>query len=229
MNNYVLEARHLVRTYIDADKEVSVLSGVNLAVSPGECIAIQGASGSGKSTLLHCLGGLDLLSGGEVLWCDKPIHALSENMRSEMRNQYLGFVYQFHHLLNEFTAQENVAIPLLMRANLKTTAALEKAKAILTRVGLSARLNHKPGELSGGERQRVALARALVTEPGCVLADEPTGNLDKKTAEIMLSLMLELNQERGTSFIMVTHDIFIAQSLKRRFMMEEGILVEITG
>jgi lipoprotein-releasing system ATP-binding protein len=225
MNNpVVLEACGLSKTYLDAHKEVAVLSGVNLRVSMGECVAIQGSSGSGKSTLLHCLGGLDAVSAGDVRWNNQLIQSFSENERSIMRNRHLGFVYQFHHLLNEFTAQENVAIPLLIRREVNAALALEKAKVILHRVGLGARLNHKPGELSGGERQRVALARALVTEPACVLADEPTGNLDKKTAQSVLSLILELNQEIKTSFIVVTHDPYIAQSLGRTLHMVDGQL-----
>lgn len=224
MNNVVLDARGISKTYLDAHKEVAVLSNVNLSVAAGECVAIQGASGSGKSTLLHCIGGLDSITSGEIFWNGKAIKQLSENDRSAMRNRHLGFVYQFHHLLNEFTAQENVAIPLLIRAEIKVAEAIEKANAILKRVGLGARLNHKPGELSGGERQRVALARALVTEPACVLADEPTGNLDKKTAESMLSLIMELNSERKTSFIIVTHDAFIAKALGRVLHMEDGEL-----
>lgn len=225
MNNHpVLEARGLSKTYLDAHKEVAVLSGVNFVVEAGDCVAIQGSSGSGKSTLLHCLGGLDAVTAGEVCWNGLPIQGLTENERSRMRNRHLGFVYQFHHLLNEFSAQENVAIPLLIRQQVTAKVALEKAKAILARVGLGARLNHKPGELSGGERQRVALARALVTEPACVLADEPTGNLDKKTAQSVLSLMLELNAESKTSFVVVTHDLFIAQSLGRTWQMVDGQL-----
>jgi lipoprotein-releasing system ATP-binding protein len=224
MSECVLKANGVSKTYLDAHKEVPVLNSVDLTVLAGECIAIQGASGSGKSTLLHCLGGLDALTAGEVFWRGTAIQSLSENQRSEMRNRHLGFVYQFHHLLNEFTAQENVAIPLLIRAEVSASSAMNAAKKILTRVGLSARLNHKPGELSGGERQRVALARALVTEPACVLADEPTGNLDKKTAEAVLSLILELNAESNTSFVIVTHDNAIAQSLGRILRMQDGFL-----
>ncbi len=224
MSECVLKANGVSKTYLDAHKEVPVLNSVDLTVLAGECIAIQGASGSGKSTLLHCLGGLDALTAGEVFWRGTAIQSLSENQRSEMRNRHLGFVYQFHHLLNEFTAQENVAIPLLIRAEVSASSAMSAAKKILTRVGLSARLNHKPGELSGGERQRVALARALVTEPACVLADEPTGNLDKKTAEAVLSLILELNAESNTSFVIVTHDNAIAQSLGRILRMQDGFL-----
>ncbi len=224
MSDCVLKANGVSKTYLDAHKEVPVLNSVDLTVLAGECIAIQGASGSGKSTLLHCLGGLDALTGGEVFWRGTAIQSLSENERSDMRNRHLGFVYQFHHLLNEFTAQENVAIPLLIRAEVSASSAMSAAKRILTRVGLGARLNHKPGELSGGERQRVALARALVTEPACVLADEPTGNLDKKTAESVLSLILELNAESNTSFVVVTHDNVIAQSLGRILKMQDGFL-----
>lgn len=223
-NAIVLEACGLSKTYLDAHKEVAVLSNVNLRVAVGECVAIQGSSGSGKSTLLHCLGGLDAVTAGEVRWNNEPIHSFAEHQRSLMRNRHLGFVYQFHHLLNEFTAQENVAIPLLIRHDITTRVALEKAKAMLARVGLGARLDHKPGELSGGERQRVALARALVTEPACVLADEPTGNLDKKTAQSVLSLILTLNQEVKTSFVIVTHDPSVAQALGRTLQMVDGCL-----
>lgn len=221
MSNTVLTCEGLTKYFEDAGGRVDVLKGVDLSVATGEMIAIVGASGSGKSTLLHCIGALDTFNAGRVLWADESVVDMSEAKRAKLRNQNLGFVYQFHHLLGEFTALENVAIPGLI-GGMSVAEAESKAADILKQVGLGARLTHKPGELSGGERQRVALARALVCNPRCVLADEPTGNLDKQTAQHMLDLMLRLNQDLRTSFIVVTHDTMIASAMHRSLNLVDG-------
>jgi len=217
----VIECRHLAKSYADTATRVDVLKDVNLRVNAAEKIAIVGASGSGKSTLLHLLGGLDTPSDGEVIIAGENMSSLSDASRGRLRNRALGFIYQFHHLLPEFTALENVAMPLVIRGT-KPRAAMEVAGNLLKRVGLSARLHHKPGELSGGERQRVAIGRALITEPQAVLADEPTGNLDRGNAEQVHRLMTELNDEFRTSLVIVTHDVSLAARMDTVYSLVDG-------
>ncbi len=224
-NAAVLECRGIARRFTEGDSVLEVLSGVDLKIAPAERVAIIGASGSGKTTLLQILGGLDDPDDGEVYVGGDAMHGGNEISRAEMRNRYIGFVYQFHHLLPEFTAAENVAMPLLIR-RLPKAQALDQARALLARVGLGERLTHKPGELSGGERQRAAVARALITKPKLVLADEPTGNLDAGNGEHVLGLMLELNRELNTSLVIVTHDQSIAQRMDRVLVLEDKRLRE---
>ncbi len=221
----VLQCRGVARRFSEGGSILEVLSDVNLAVLPAERVAIVGSSGSGKTTLLQILGGLDNPDDGEVFVGGEAMHGGSELSKGELRNRYIGFVYQFHHLLPEFTAAENVAMPLLIRREQKSVA-MEQARELLGRVGLGERLTHKPGELSGGERQRAAVARALISRPQLVLADEPTGNLDAGNGEHVMQLMLELNQELQTSLVIVTHDMSIAERMDRILVLENGRLVQ---
>ena len=222
-NQAVIIAKDVTKVYHDGREDLQILSGVNISVALGEMLAIVGASGSGKSTLLHILGLLDKPSSGEVLIDGQSSHNLSEHERSVIRNRKLGFVYQFHHLLPEFSALDNVAMPLIVR-RMPRSEAREQAAVVLEKVGLAERILHNPGQLSGGERQRVALARALVTQPLCLLADEPTGNLDSRTAANMFDLLVQIRQDFNTAFIIVTHDQKLADLADRQLLMERGVL-----
>lgn len=222
-NQAIIECHHIAKYYADGALKTHVLNDINLTVNKGERLAIVGSSGSGKSTLLHLLGGLDNPTAGHISVQGQDINKLSVNALSDLRNQNLGFVYQFHHLLPEFTAIENVAMPLVIGGN-QPQQAREKAIALLEKVGLGHRLEHKPSELSGGERQRAALARALITKPACLLADEPTGNLDHRTAQSIFDLILELNESTGTALVIVTHDIELAAKMDRTVTLIDGQL-----
>jgi lipoprotein-releasing system ATP-binding protein len=226
MNDVVIRCENLGKTYAEGGLRTHVFDGLDLAVSAGETVAILGASGAGKSTLLHLLGGLDTPTAGEVYVSGQKMSALSDAARGALRNKALGFVYQFHHLLPEFTALENVMLPVLLNGT-AVEAAATKAKDLLEAVGLGHRLAHKPGELSGGERQRAAVARALVNKPACVLGDEPTGNLDEKTAANVFAQMLDLNHAQRTSLVLVTHDRALARRLDRVLELHEGKLREV--
>lgn len=222
-SNLILEAKNVHRRFNEGQHHVDVLKGVNLSIEQGEFVAIIGASGSGKSTLLHLLGGLDRPTQGEVWLMGQRFDHLNESKRGELRNQHLGFVYQFHHLLGEFSALENVCLPMMIRPDVQFSQVQKQAEQLLNRVGLQHRLQHKPSELSGGERQRVALARALITQPNLVLADEPTGNLDRSTAQNVFSLFNELRREQNMSLLIVTHDESLAKEADRVLQMRDGL------
>lgn len=224
--NDLLRCQQLYKIYQEGELQTQVLKGVSFSMQPGDLVSIIGSSGSGKSTLLHILGALDEASSGEVEFLGQPLHQMSSNKQAKIRNQHLGFVYQFHHLLADFTALENVAMPLLIGGK-KASEAKRSAQTLLARVGLGHRLQHRPSELSGGERQRVAIARALVNRPDLVLADEPTGNLDHTTALAIYDLMRELNREFNTAFLVVTHDGELAAKMDRQLHMQDGLLLNV--
>ena len=228
MNTALLSCQNITKFYQEGKQQTEVLKQVSFSMQPGELVAIVGSSGSGKSTLLHTLGGLDQPSSGEVFIKGQSLQQMSPNALAKLRNQYLGFVYQFHHLMADFTALENVMMPMLIGQQNKTEAQ-DRAAQILSAVGLQHRISHRPSALSGGERQRVAIARALVNNPALVLADEPTGNLDHKTTESIFELIQQLNQEKQIAFLLVTHDLSLAEKLNRRLIMQDGVLREETA
>lgn len=225
MNTALLSCQHITKFYQEGTQQTEVLKQVSFSMQSSELVAIVGSSGSGKSTLLHTLGGLDQPSSGEVFIKGQSLQQMSPNALAKLRNQYLGFVYQFHHLMADFTALENVMMPMLIGQQNKTEAQ-DRAEQILSAVGLQHRISHRPSALSGGERQRVAIARALVNNPALVLADEPTGNLDHKTTESIFELIQQLNQEKQIAFLLVTHDLNLAEKLNRRLIMQDGVLRE---
>ncbi|GAA6943609.1 lipoprotein-releasing ABC transporter ATP-binding protein LolD [Helicobacter pylori] len=228
MNTALLSCQHITKFYQEGTQQTEVLKQVSFSMQSSELVAIVGSSGSGKSTLLHTLGGLDQPSSGEVFIKGQSLQQMSPNALAKLRNQYLGFVYQFHHLMADFTALENVMMPMLIGQQNKTEAQ-DRAEQILSAVGLQHRISHRPSALSGGERQRVAIARALVNNPALVLADEPTGNLDHKTTESIFELIQQLNQEKQIAFLLVTHDLNLAEKLNRRLIMQDGVLREETA
>ena len=228
MNTALLSCQHITKFYQEGTQQTEVLKQVSFSMQPSELVAIVGSSGSGKSTLLHTLGGLDQPSSGEVFIKGQSLQQMSPNALAKLRNQYLGFVYQFHHLMADFTALENVMMPMLIGQQNKTEAQ-DRAEQILSAVGLQHRISHRPSALSGGERQRVAIARALVNNPALVLADEPTGNLDHKTTESIFELIQQLNQEKQIAFLLVTNDLNLAEKLNRRLIMQDGVLREETA
>ena len=225
MNTALLSCQNITKFYQEGTQQTEVLKQVSFSMQPSELVAIVGSSGSGKSTLLHTLGGLDQPSSGEVFIKGQSLQQMTPNALAKLRNQYLGFVYQFHHLMADFTALENVMMPMLIGQQNKTEAQ-DRAEPILSAVGLQHRISHRPSALSGGERQRVAIARALVNNPALVLADEPTGNLDHKTTESIFELIQQLNQEKQIAFLLVTHDLNLAEKLNRRLIMQDGVLRE---
>ncbi|ODS43805.1 lipoprotein releasing system, ATP-binding protein [Pasteurella multocida] len=225
MKSHLLHCQHITKYYQEGAQQTQVLKDVSFSMQAGELVAIVGSSGSGKSTLLHVLGGLDQPTSGEVFIQNQSLQKINANQLAQLRNQYLGFVYQFHHLMADFSALENVMMPMLISKQNKSEAK-DRAEKMLTEVGLSHRISHRPSALSGGERQRVAIARSLVNHPALVLADEPTGNLDRKTTESIFDLIKQLNQEQNIAFLLVTHDLALAEKLSRRLVMQDGVLRE---
>ncbi|WP_334054539.1 lipoprotein-releasing ABC transporter ATP-binding protein LolD [Pasteurella multocida] len=225
MKSHLLHCQHITKYYQEGAQQTQVLKDVSFSMQAGELVAIVGSSGSGKSTLLHVLGGLDQPTSGEVFIQNQSLQKINANQLAQLRNQYLGFVYQFHHLMADFSALENVMMPMLIGKQNKSEAQ-DRAEKMLTAVGLSHRISHRPSALSGGERQRVAIARSLVNHPALVLADEPTGNLDRKTTESIFDLIKQLNQEQNIAFLLVTHDLALAEKLSRRLVMQGGVLRE---